>query len=408
VQTCADLVAQTLSAESLCASIITLRSRYAPKILILFMLDLMMKLKSLGVIFVAVSMLLVSASAQKKDEKKEKKLEPFKIEKLTQGMGLLALGSLSPDGHMLSLIAKRPDSPPNLYIMNVADTSIRPQLTNLKNGISDPSWSPDASMIAFTGFGETASFSDVYTLNLKTGQVKQYTSNNFSDKEPVFSPDGKRLFYTTDESPLPDAAFGTLHVASVPVAGGKGEAFTEDEVSSILPKLSADSKNLFLVKIAEPSGRHSLWEYDFTGKPLRDITGNKLARIHKYVFSNDGSFFVIWAQEFVEQQDSLYMFDLKNRELKQLPDLDSPMRYPTISPDGKRIAFISPAAEGPEVFLYDIASGQMQQLTNKAARHYTPVFISNDRILFGSDRDREDEIYVINLSVPNEEEKKKK
>lgn len=367
-----------------------------------------MKLKSLGVIFLVTSMLLVSTSAQKKDEKKEKKIEPFKIEKLTQGMGLMALGSLSPDGRLLVLIARRPDSAPNLYVMNVADTSIRPQLTNLINGVTDPSWSPDATMIAFTGFGETASFSDVYTLNIKSGQVKQHTSNGFSDKEPVFSPDGKRLFYTTDESPLPDAAFGILHIATVPVAGGKGEAFTEDEGSSIQPKLSEDSKHLYIVKVAEPSGRHALWEYDFDGKPLRDITGDKLARIHKYVFSATGGFLVIWAQEHVEQQDSLYLFDLKSKELKQLPDLDSPMRYPTVSPDGKRIAFISPAAEGPAVFLYEVASGHMQQLTNKTARHYTPVFISNDKILFGSDRDREDEIYLINLSVPAEEEKKKK
>jgi len=367
----------------------------------------MTKLNSLNVTVIILSLLTLSAFAQKKDEK-DKRKEPFKIEKLTQGMGLVGIGPLSPDGRSVLLIAKRPDTAPNLYVMNVTDSSIRPPITNLKNGVSEPSWSPDSSVVAFTGFGETASFSDVYTVEIKSGRVRQHTSNNFSDKEAVFSPDGKILFYTSDESPLPDAAFGTLHVASVPVAGGKGEAFTEDEGSSVLPGISADSKNVLIVKVAEPSGRHSLWEYDFKGNAARELIADKLARIRGYTLSATGGFMVIWAQEHVEQQDSLYLFDLKSRELRPLPDLDSPMRYPTVSPDGKLIAFVSPAAEGPEIFLYDIASGQMQQLTNKRARHYTPTFITNDRILFGSDRDGEDELYVINLSTPAEEEKKKK
>lgn len=368
---------------------------------------LMMKPNRLSVVSVALFLLTISVAAQKKDEK-EKQKEPFKIEKLTVGMGLVGIGPLSPDGRSVLLIAKKPDSAPNLYVMNVADNSIRPPLTSLSNGVADPAWSPDSSMIALTGFGDSASFSDIYTVEIKSGRVRQHTSNNFSDKEPVFSPDGKRLFYTTDESPLPDAAFGTLHVASVPVSGGKGEAFTEDEGSSVLPGVLADSKSLLIVKVAEPSGRHSLWEYGFDGNALREVTGSKLARVHKYISSATGGFLVIWAQEHIEQQDCIYLFDLKSRELRPLPDLDSPMRYPSLSPDGKRIAFVSPAALGSQIFLYDVESGQTEQLTNKRARHFTPVFVSNDRILFGSDRDRQDEVYSINLSVPAEEEKKKK
>src|SRR6185503_9119430 len=102
---------------------------------------------------------------------------------------------------------------------------------------------------------------------------------------PVFTPDGKRVIYTTDESPLPDAAFGVLHIASVPVGGGKPEYFTEDEVSSIHPGISAEGKSVMLVKVEESSGRHSLWQYGFDGKPQRDLTGNKFARIHRYIQS---------------------------------------------------------------------------------------------------------------------------
>src|SRR5262245_25353872 len=141
-------------------------------------------------------------SDSKKDDKQEKKkTEPFKIRRLTQGMGLQSLGPVSPDGRSIALIGKKPESNPNLYVMSLTDFSIQPALTKLPWGVADPAWSPGSDLIAFAGFNDNASFSELYTVNVGTRDLKQYTRNNFSDKEPVFSPDGKRIFYTTDESP---------------------------------------------------------------------------------------------------------------------------------------------------------------------------------------------------------------
>src|SRR5262249_51943759 len=166
-----------------------------------------------------------------------------------------------------------------------------------------PTWSPDGTLVAMGGANEVAAFPDIYVLDMAGGKLRQLTKNGFSDKEPVFTPDGKRLLYTTDESPLPDAAFGILHVASIPVAGGKGEYFTDDEVSSMLPGISPDDKSVLLVKVSEATGRHSLWQYSFAGKPLRDLTGTKFARIRSYRSIRGSGTLVLWAQEQAEQQD---------------------------------------------------------------------------------------------------------
>ncbi len=372
-----------------------------------------MKLKtSVITLFVALALFaqgfllnVAGQSDQKKDEKKKQK-EPFKVERITQGMGLYNFGPVSPDGKSLLLIAQKPDQAPNLYLMNLADLSIRSPLTALKWGVTDPAWSPDCLSVAFAGMDENGTFSEVYTLELKSGKMRRMTANSFADKQPVFAPDGKRLFYTTDESPLPDAAFGILHIAVVSATGGKGEYFTEDETSSIMPLIAADQKSLLLVKVDEASGRHSLWQYGFDGKPMRDLTERKFARILRYIPKND--FIVLSAQEEAEQHESIYVLDLKTREIRSLPDWDSAMRAPALSPDGRLIAFISPAEAGFQLYVYDISTGQIQQLTYKGFNNFSPVFASNDRIIFGSDRDREKEIYSINLSAPAEEEKKKK
>jgi len=348
------------------------------------------------------------AQDKKEDKKEEKKPEPFKIQKLTQGMGLYSIGPVSPDKKSILLIARKPDASPNLYVMNLGDHSIRPPLTSLKWGVADPVWSPDSQSVAFAGFDESASFSEIYILQVKTSSMRQLTKNAFTDKEPVFTPDGKRLLYTTDESPLPDAAFGILHVASIPVGGGKPEAFTEDECSSIRPGISADGKSVLLLKVSDNSGRHSLWQYGFDGNPQADLTETRYARIGRYITGAVGGLIVLWAQEEAEQQDNVYLFDYRIGHARDLPEPDLPKVTPTLSPDGRLIAFVGPARIGAQLYLYDPATEQIKQLTNKPAKTHSPMFISNTEILFGSDRDGKDnELYLLDLTQRFEEKKKK-
>jgi Tol biopolymer transport system component len=359
---------------------------------------------------VAYHLSVVPLAAQKKDDKKEDKkkiVETLKIERITQGMGLYAIGPLSPDRKSVLLLAQKPDQTPNLYVMNLTDRSIRPPLTTFRWGAADPAWSPDGQTVALAGFGESGSFAEIYLLDLKTGKLRQMTKNSFSDKEPVFAPDGKRVFYMTDESPLPDAAFGIPHVASLPVQGGKGEWFTEEEVSSIHPGIGDDSKSVMLVRVSEASGRHSLWQYDMNGKALRDLTETKFARIHRYLFNPAGGSMVLWAQESAEQQDDIYVLDLKSGKVSDLPDPDQPKRSPALSADGKLIAFVGPTDNGIQLFVYDSTTGQIQQLTHKPGVVHSPVFISDHEIMFGSNREQSPELYVVDLIPPKPPEKKK-
>jgi Tol biopolymer transport system component len=343
----------------------------------------------------------------KEEKKEEKKPDAFNTRQLTHGMGLYAIGPVSPDKQSILLIAQKPEASPNLYVMNLADHSIRPPLTKLKWGVATPRWSPDNQSIAFAGFSVTASFDEIFVVDTKTNTVRQLTKNSFSDKEPVFTPDGKRVLYTSDESPLPDAAFGILHVASISVTGGKPEFFTEDECSSIHPGIAADGKSVLLVKVSEASGRHSLWQYGIDGKPQRDLTESKFARVRDYITGAAGGLIVLWAQEEAEQQENIYLLDPRNGQVRELPEPDLPKHNPALSPDGKLIAFVGHANFGSQLFLYDSTTAQIKQLTFKPGNTHSPMFVSNTEIMFGSNRDRDNELYLMDLSQPFEEKKKK-
>ena len=340
-------------------------------------------------------------------QKKAKQTEPFEVRKLTQSLDLQSAGPVSPDGKYILLIGKKPDGAPNLYAMDLAQFRVHPPLTKMKWGVSGPCWSPKGDKIAFAGSDETADFPELYVLNMGNSELTRLTNNRFSDNQPVFTPDGQRIIYSSDESPLPDAAFGILHVASIPAAGGKPEYFTSDETSSRQPEISTDGKSVYLVKIDEESGRHSLWEYTFTGEPVRNITGRTFARIHGYVADPAIGALVIWGQETVDQQDDLYLVDVKTGESKRFPDPDLPKRSPAISPNGKLIAFVGAAEHETQIFLYDVGTQQIRQMTFLGNRGFSPVFISDTAVVFGSDRDQANEAYLLDLATPAAGDKKK-
>jgi Tol biopolymer transport system component len=87
---------------------------------------------------------------------------------------------------------------------------------------------------------------------------------------------------------------------------------------------------------------------------------------------------LVYSAEIVENQSQVFLFDARNETTRQLTQLGSRVTdvdlRPTISSDGKRVAFatrrrVVNASDGSvELYLYDVPSGQTQQITNAPAR----------------------------------------
>src|SRR5690606_22253860 len=61
-------------------------------------------------------------------------------------------------------------------------------------------FAPDGDRVAFSGLREGQS--DIYIYNLRTKELVQLTNDKYSDFQPSFSPDGKRLVFSTDRVSL--------------------------------------------------------------------------------------------------------------------------------------------------------------------------------------------------------------
>ncbi|MGE0885602.1 MAG: S41 family peptidase [Blastocatellales bacterium] len=142
----------------------------------------------------------------------------------------------SPDGKWIAFISDR-SGREEIYVTS-ADGSDEPQkitdLDTLKNNFS---WSPNSKELAFT-----ASDNKLRKYSFDTKQTAELASSNYGNiSAPVWSPDGKWIAYSkSDETRNTD-------VYLIPSVGGEERKATFDSYSDNNPRFSPDGKKLFFV-----------------------------------------------------------------------------------------------------------------------------------------------------------------
>ena len=157
----------------------------------------------------------------------------------------------------------------DIYVMNDDGSGRRRLTTNTRSKDRDPRWSPDGKRIAFTRFMDkerTQTSSELFVMNADGTDLKRLTHNTVADGYPSWSPDGQYLVFTSTQSGKKYEVY-VIELASTTTKRLTG---AEGEIGSAVPDWSPDGREIVYEKFI--SNGHGLAHKNIY---LMDANGDK-------------------------------------------------------------------------------------------------------------------------------------
>lgn len=133
-------------------------------------------------------------------------------------------------------------------------------------------WSPNGKDIAFSGMVEGQS--DIFSYNFDTKEVTQLTNDEYSDYAPSYSPDGKKLVFSSDRAAVEAGNFNAVNPINLTIYDLETKALNNVPVfpgaNNLNAQFSGDSKRIFF--LSNRDGFRNLYEYSLESKNVKQLT----------------------------------------------------------------------------------------------------------------------------------------
>lgn len=189
--------------------------------------------------------LLLNISKQLKNQKRST-TDIFRITRTGKKKGRYTYGprgvmnvepAISPDGKRVAFSSDR-SGRPMIYVMPLAPGAKAKRVIFAGWYNSTPTWSPDGKKIAFAGYDKDLKHYDIFLMNsdghnlTRLTTAKKVTGKKYSNNEdPVFSPDGRHVMFTSDRT-------GNKQIYLVNIDGSNERRLTLDRFNYYKPKWS--------------------------------------------------------------------------------------------------------------------------------------------------------------------------
>ncbi len=137
--------------------------------------------------------------------------------------------------------------------------------------VFNPTWSPDGTAICFTGM--TGGLTDLFIVEVGTGDVRRLTRDAFAELQPAWSPDGSRIAFATDRfsSRLDTLDIGNYRLALLdPRSGDISPAPVFTSGKNINPQWGPNGESLFF--IADRDGIPNVYRMSLPGGEVTAVT----------------------------------------------------------------------------------------------------------------------------------------
>lgn len=215
------------------------------------------------------------------------------------------------------------DCPAVLSILDVRSGRVRPVRTAVISA-QRPSFAPNGRRLAFVGGDANA----VYVANVDGSGLKRLTSDKAAHDQAVWSPDGRRIAYTRQQSN------GQWDLYVMDADRGHARALTRTSVSEEQPAWSPDGRRIAFVR--QRYGLWSIYVLQLTRRTARRITRGAVDEENPS-WSPDGK-----RLAFVRSDGSHSQLYISRADGSGALPLQTGLPFsfnPAWAPDGKTIAF---------------------------------------------------------------------
>jgi Tol biopolymer transport system component len=226
---------------------------------------------------------------------------------------------------------------------------------------SQPRWSPDGSRLLFAADGGTDSYGnklglDIFSINADGSGVSNLTSTPGDDTDPAWSPDGGLIAFTSNRINDLRQVFLMKVICSTPPAGCTGDKplnLTAGYTVEYSPTWSPDGSQLAVsASINDAPGRILLrpsYKAEPTVEPKRFDPSDFIIGVENLRWSPDGQYLLFtWKQP---TSNDLYVVPLSNPRSPTRITNTAGSKEGAYSPDGQWIAYTSTVDQNPEIYV---------------------------------------------------------
>ncbi len=249
-----------------------------------------------------------------------------------------------------------------------------------------PSLTPDPNLPALPGklvfVCFIDSFDEICWMDPNGQEIRRLTNNAATDFYPEFSPDGQWIIFSSRRD-------GQFELYRMDLNGGQLVRLTTGLGSLFAPTVSPDGSQIAFTNAR--GGVQSIWVMDWDGgnpQPLTDDTADDLDPS----WSPNGQFISFASSRAGGVQ--LFLIDVSTRAISQvtrdIPDIGGRNDW---SPDGTRLAFYAGPAADRNIFTINLKGEDLQQLSSGGDNLAPSYSIDGAWIVFTSFRDGNNELY---------------